>query len=213
MKITAGQRSAGTLDIEDELGMYRLRHRVFAQRLSWDVRSSAAMEYDEYDQLDAAYVIVKGDDDKVIGCWRALPTTGPYMLRDTFAHLLGDEPAPRDERVWELSRFAFESGGAGSAAFSPVVVATMVAAVRYALDRGVSRFVTVTTAAIERMLGRLGVPVRRLGTPTSTGVERMTLALSIDIDEALHALLRARAEAQAIAVAQPLPAEALLQAA
>ena len=207
MNITAGQRSAGTLDVEDELAMYRLRHRVFYERLSWDVRGSDAMEYDEYDQLDAAYVIVKNDEDVVFGCWRMLPTTGPYMLRDVFPQLLGDQPAPQDDTVWELSRFAVESAGGGNPAFSPIVVATMCAAVRYALDRGVNRFVTVTTAAIERMLKRLGVKTRRLCTPMSIGVERMTLAIDIDIDEALHTLLCAHVEAHAAAARQPLPAE------
>jgi acyl homoserine lactone synthase len=192
MKIVIANREDGSLDVEDELEMYRLRYRVFCERLSWSIRSQDAMEFDPYDELDATYVIAKSDDDTVCGCWRALPTTGPYMLKDTFPELLGDEAAPSADNVWELSRFAFDKGSAMGAAVSPLVVTAMAALVGHALDHGVDRFVTVTTVAIERLLNRLGIASRRLAAPQRIGIEGRTVALSIDLSDALLRSLRAQ---------------------
>jgi acyl homoserine lactone synthase len=46
---------------------------------------------------------------------------------------------------------------------------------------GITRYVTVTTLAIERMLRRAGIEVTRLGPPVKIGVER-TIALDITVD-------------------------------
>ncbi len=205
MKILIASREDGSLAAEDELQMYRLRYRVFCERLSWNIHSQNAMEFDAYDNLAATYVIAKGDDNTVCGCWRVLPTTGPYMLKDTFSELLGTEAAPRAHNVWELSRFAFEKGSSQGAAMSPLVVSAMAALVDHALDHGVDRFVTVTTAAMERLLDRLGIATRRLAPPQRIGIEGRTVALSIDLDAGLLRSLRAQCVAGPARMPSTLP--------
>jgi acyl homoserine lactone synthase len=80
--------------------MHRLRHRVFKERLDWDVQISGDMEIDEFDALHPAYLIQRASDNRVQGCVRLLPSTGPTMLRDTFPILLDRAPAPTSATIW-----------------------------------------------------------------------------------------------------------------
>jgi acyl homoserine lactone synthase len=141
------------------------------------------MEHDEFDRADPIYMLAKGDEDEVLGCWRLLPTTGPNMLRDTFPQLLHGQPAPQQSDVWELSRFAVtapkhQSTGFG---FSEIPVKMMQAVVRFAQHNGIKRYVTVTTVAVERLLRHLGVNISRIGAPIKIG-RVSTVACSIEID-------------------------------
>jgi acyl homoserine lactone synthase len=53
--------------------------------------------------------------------------------------------------------------------------------VTFADRMGITRYVTVTTTSIERLLRRTGIEVTRLGPPVKIGVER-TIALDITVD-------------------------------
>lgn len=88
--------------------MHRLRYRMFKERLDWDVQFSGDMEIDEFDALHPAYLIQRASDNRVQGCVRLLPSTGPTMLRDTFPVLLDGAPAPISPAIWESSRFALD---------------------------------------------------------------------------------------------------------
>ena len=75
--------------------MHRLRYRVFKERLGWDVEVSGDMEIDEFDACRPAYLLQTDDEDRIQGCVRLLPTTGPTMLRDTFPLLLDGQRCAR----------------------------------------------------------------------------------------------------------------------
>jgi acyl homoserine lactone synthase len=182
-QIMLAQHGNGSLDQHAAMGMYRLRHEVFHDRLGWEVTTDNGMEHDEFDRADPIYMLAKGDEDEVLGCWRLLPTTGPNMLRDTFPQLLHGQPAPQRSDVWELSRFAVtvpkhQSTGFG---FSEIPVKMMQAVVRFAQHNGIKRYVTVTTVAVERLLRHLGVNISRIGAPIKIG-RVSTVACYIEID-------------------------------
>ena len=96
--------------IDEIADMHRLRHRVFKERLDWDVLASGDMEIDEFDALHPAYLLQRANDGRVQGCVRLLPSTGPTMLRDAFPILLDGTSAPASSSVWESSRFALDIG-------------------------------------------------------------------------------------------------------
>jgi N-acyl-L-homoserine lactone synthetase len=54
------------------------------------------------------YLLQTDDEDRIQGCVRLLPTTGPTMLRDTFPLLLDGQPAPASDTIWESSRFGVD---------------------------------------------------------------------------------------------------------
>ncbi|HYH99608.1 acyl-homoserine-lactone synthase [Hyalangium sp.] len=88
-------------------GMFRLRHKVFHELLGWEVEVREGQERDRFDALETHYIILHAPRQPMaLGCWRLLPTTGPYMLRDVFPQLLHGEAAPCSPQIWEISRFA-----------------------------------------------------------------------------------------------------------
>ena len=169
--------------------MHTLRAKVFQGRLGWEVPVLSGMEIDGYDALEPHYMMMREPGQGILrGCWRLLPTEGPYMLKDSFPQLLHGQAAPCDEHIWELSRFAIETGGSDHFGFSEITMESIAAIIRYGHDHGIERYVTVTTTAIERLLRRAGVVTERLGPPLVIGVET-AVALYVDIEptcEALH---------------------------
>lgn len=184
-EIMVARRGDKGLDQNAVMSMYRLRHAVFHDRLGWEVASDNGMEHDRFDECSPVYVLVKGDDGDIEGCWRLLPTTGPYMLKDVFPELLHGQPAPQQPDVWELSRFAVNTDKAEGAGFglSGTPLRMIQAAVRFAQHNGIQRYVSVTSVAIERMFRKLGVTVTRLGEPIRIG-RVLTVACTLEIDSA-----------------------------
>jgi N-acyl-L-homoserine lactone synthetase len=174
--------------------MHRLRHRVFKQRLDWDVEVSGDMEIDEFDALHPDYLLQRSVDGRIQGCVRFLPSTGPTMLRETFTALLAGNSVPTDPAIWESSRFALDTqadapkGAHGLAQATYELFAGMI---EFGLSRRLTHIVTVTDARMERILRRAGWPLQRIGEPQLFGstravagflevsVERLTLVRSI----------------------------------
>lgn len=168
--------------------MHRLRTRVFKERMGWEVPVLSGMEIDGYDAIDPYYMVIRGDGNRVCGCWRMLPTEGPYMLKDTFPELLHGAPPPEAANVWELSRFAIETDGPQGFGFAGLALDAMREIVRFGDAMGIDRYVTVTTVAIERLLRRTGIAINRYGPALRIGVET-AVALEIDIGEQTHRAL------------------------
>jgi acyl homoserine lactone synthase len=167
--------------------MHTLRAKVFRGRLGWEVPVLSGMEIDGYDALEPMYMLMKEPGGGLRGCWRLLPTEGPYMLKDSFAQLLDGRAAPSGPDIWELSRFALETEGASRFGFAEVTMEAIEAVIRFAHEQGMTRYVTVTTTAIERLLRRAGVVVTRLGDPMEIGIET-AVALFVEIEPTCAAL-------------------------
>lgn len=167
--------------------MHRLRTKVFKDRMGWEIPVMSGMEIDGYDALDPYYMMIhEGEPTKELrGCWRALPTEGPYMLKDTFPELLYGQAAPEDPKIWELSRFAIEADGPQGFGFSGISLDALREIVMFGDRMGITSYVTVTTASIERMMKRAGFAVTRFGPPMRIGVEN-AVALNFDIGQQTH---------------------------
>ena len=152
--------------------MHRLRYRIFKERLGWDVEVSGDMEIDAFDACQPVYLLQNDGDGRIQGCVRLLPTTGPTMLRDTFPALMDGAPAPASQTVWESSRFGLElnTGHAKSAGGVALAIYELFASmIEFGLMRSLSDIVTVTDVRMERILQRVGWPLRRLGQPRAIG--------------------------------------------
>jgi acyl homoserine lactone synthase len=181
--------------------MFRLRYDTFKVRLGWKVKTQGDQEIDEFDDMpEARYIVAKGPSE-IDAHWRLLPTLGPNMLADVFPQLLHGAPAPCSADCWELSRFAIatdrlaasEDAGNPQLGFGELSVALMTQAWHFAKAHGIERFVTVTTAPIERMLKKLGLSVHRLGPPLrikdESGKDVLTVACFIEVDDITRAAL------------------------
>ncbi|RQH09124.1 acyl-homoserine-lactone synthase [Paraburkholderia dinghuensis] len=175
-------------DKNEIYGMYRLRARVFCDRMGWDIPTIDGMEIDGYDALGPHYMLIQDPSRRVLGCWRTMPTDGPNMLRDTFGQLLQGSSAPAGPHIWELSRFAIESNNDQAFGFADLTTQAIRTAIAFADRMGISRYVTVTTTSMERMLRRTGMEVSRIGQPQRIGVEN-AVALDIAMSPQTHAAM------------------------
>lgn len=124
------------------------------------------MEVDEFDILRPVHLLNRSGTGRIQGCVRLLPSTGPTMLSETFPFLLDGQPAPRNDRIWESSRFALDvptvapkaSGGLAAATYEPFA-----GMIEFGLSIELIEIVTVTDARMERILRRAGWPLRRVG--------------------------------------------------
>ena len=186
---------------DDRAEMHRLRYRVFKERLDWGVNIVDGAEADDFDSFDPVYLLLRGQEGRVQGCVRLLPTTGPTMLRDVFPELLAGRPAPADKEVWESSRFALDlppvtagtTGGLATATYE--LFAGMI---EFGLARSLIDIVTVTDVRVERILRRAGWPLRRIAEPSTIGD---TKAVAGYLEISPQALLSVR---QAGGITQPV---------
>lgn len=172
--------------------MHRLRYRVFKERLGWDVQVSGDLEIDQYDALGPSYLICKGQDGRIQGCVRLLPTTGPTMLGETFPALLGGNPMPHDPHIWESSRFCLDLATQSPKAVRGVsqgFCELCSGMIEFGLSRGLTEIVTVTDLRVERLARSAGWPSRRMGEPREIGNTKAT-AISLEISK--NALSRIR---------------------
>ena len=89
--------------------MFRLRARVFAERLRWDVTVVDGQERDRFDALAPVYLIYTDEEGRqVMGSLRLLPTTGPTVLADFFFDTMPDAARLSAPSIWECTRFCVD---------------------------------------------------------------------------------------------------------
>lgn len=151
--------------------MHQLRYRVFKERLDWEVMVSGDLEIDHYDALNPIYFLSL-NENRVAGCARLLPSTGPMMLTHTFPTLLGTASAPSDQSVWESSRFAIDMTLASQnnhLGIHTVTCELIAAGLIWGLDHGWTEVVTVTDIILEKILRRAGCVLKRFSPPQKIG--------------------------------------------
>jgi len=155
--------------------MHRLRCRVFRDRLGWEVDVEDGEERDEFDKLDPVYLMALDDHQELVGSWRLLPTTGPYMLKDTFPQLLEGQPAPTHPRLWECSRFSVDMPSGctdGLAAINAITGELFHGMVEYCLANGIDEIVTVYDLRVARILPRVGCRPSRTTSIQRVGITK-----------------------------------------
>lgn len=173
--------------------MFRMRYRVFNERLRWDVQCEGEFECDEFDDAHTLYLLATDAVGKTQGGWRLRPTTLPYMMADVpaFQPLLHGTPAPRAPRIWEISRFAVdtETSQDNRFGFNTVARDLIRATIQFAVDNQIDQYVMVVSVAVERLLRHAGLTLHRFGAPVKIGCVR-SVACSLNIDaQTRHAIL------------------------
>lgn len=181
MQTTIGKSKELSPALEEALATYR--HKIFIERLGWQLPVEGGKERDQFDHPETLYVMTRLPDDTICGCARLLPTTAPYLLSEVFPHLLAGAPVPHSRDVWELSRFAAATIDPDSSVDAAVNTRCLLAAaVKVASEHGASRLITVSPLGIERLLHRMGVHAHRAGPPMLADGKPI-FACWIEIDE------------------------------
>lgn len=168
--------------------MFKLRARVFGDRLGWQVEVKDGRERDLFDDLNPAYAVGLDDEGNVVSCVRALQTTGPHMLADVFADILDGEPPLRSATLWESTRFCVDTRRLGRGrdrnSVSYATCELMIASLEAAKRAGVSDIVTVIDPVMDRVLKRSGnAPYHYVGKTADMGKVPALAALLDCTDE------------------------------
>jgi acyl homoserine lactone synthase len=165
-------QSYNALDYQELLDdMFRLRARVFRDRLGWDVQVIDGRERDKYDDEGPVYLIYADDEaKKVKGCLRLLPTTGPTLVADIFADTVPDAVYIRAPTVWECTRFCLDGAAWKSGREALFTSAILVAALGdIAIKSGIESIIGNFDSSMLRLYRRLGCEVDVLGSTQRYG--------------------------------------------
>jgi acyl homoserine lactone synthase len=152
--------------------MHELRYRVFHQRLGWEVTTAGNAEFDRFDSLRPIWLLHIGDEGRVDGGVRLLPSTGPTMIEQVFPVLLGGTAMPRDPLVWEASRFAADVGGEGrqqARMVGQITVELFAGLCELGLAMGWKQVIAVTDLRLEKIGVRAGLRFERFSEPRQIG--------------------------------------------
>ena len=188
MKLIQGSSEANFPELFDQ--MYRLRARVFADRLGWNVSVAGGQERDQFDDCNPLYGLALSDDGKIVlGCFRLLQTTGPTMLGSVFKELLPDGLTIRSPVVWESTRFCVDTERAellGDHGLNGLTGKLLAAVYETGMLAGLTHVVTVIDVRMERVMRRAGCPMERLGPPRKIGKVDTVATLVPTTEEAVQ---------------------------
>lgn len=150
--------------------MHQHRAIQFKHRLQWDVDVDAeGCEFDEYDDLNALYVIWETPIGRHGGSMRFLPTTGKTMVRDHFSH--ASDTQISSPFIWECTRFCLAPNASGQ-----VAAALMLAGGELITGFGLTHLLGVFDARMTRIYKMIGASPEILGSDGS-GPSKISVGL------------------------------------
>jgi len=150
--------------------MFRLRARIFRDRLRWDVQVADGKERDKYDNEGPVYIIYTDSEAREVkGSLRLLPTTGPTLLADVFADTLPDAAHLSAPTIWECTRFCLDDkiSDKQQRLFASAVLIAALGDV--AIRAGIESIIGNFDATMLRLYRRIGCEVEILGSTSRYG--------------------------------------------
>lgn len=167
--------------------MFEARKRVFIDLLKWDIPALAGrFELDQFDNIDATYLIVTDGEGEHLASARLLMTTRPALLDSLFPGLVAGE-VPRGDHVLEITRFCL-SPGIGARQRRTARDALLVGLAEFALANGIATYTGVAELPWFRQIQTFGWDCRALGEPVLHRGQAL-VGLRIDIDASTVAKL------------------------
>jgi acyl-homoserine lactone synthase len=145
---------------------FKLRYQVFVKERKWsNLQRDDEREVDQFDTDDAVHLVaLHGDERRVVGGCRLLPTTQPYLLTDVFPQLC-DKPIPRGPAIFEWGRLYVAAAHREGHAMSVTSTHIMAGMVEFCLDHGIDQLAVVSEMYwLPRFLA-LGLRPQPLGLP------------------------------------------------
>lgn len=167
------------LDILNDL--YKVRCKIFVDRLDWDLVRNNGMEIDQYDHAECHHLI-SIENGKVIGGVRLTPSEAPNLVFDHFRDILGlQTEIKRSSKLLESSRFGLlqNTDKASLKGIRQKTLELFEGMIKFGLDYGYENIITVTDIRIEKILKRSGWVL-----------ERLTEVIPIDNTKALIGMLK-----------------------
>lgn len=144
--------------------MFTARKHVFVDLLGWDLPlQEGRLEIDQFDDAEAAYVVLDDVGPAHRGSARLLRTGAPHILSDLFPSLCAG-PVPRGADIREITRFCIEPGLPGKDR-RKVRNELVSALAHHAGSTGIRTYTAVASLAWFRQVSRFGWECSALGEP------------------------------------------------
>jgi acyl homoserine lactone synthase len=185
--------------------MFRLRARVFHDRLKWDVSVDGGLERDKYDEGWPFYILCVDDEtSKLQGSLRLLPTTGPTLLADFFSDTPPDAADLVSPSIWECTRFCIDEDADHFAISGALIAALGEVGLRVGIESIIANF----DASTLRLYRRLGCEVEIVGSteryerPVYLGLFTISQAILDGVNEKLKRHVDSHAKSLATIVSR-----------
>lgn len=135
--------------------MFRARAAVFHHRLNWNVSLRDEWEIDRYDdEEDPVYLVTTSQTGSLTGSLRLLPTMGPTLLGNEFAHFFDEPLSFKSPTTWECTRFCIHP--VSDDLQRQVASELLISLCELALKCGVERIVGLYDEHMPRVYRRIG---------------------------------------------------------
>lgn len=138
--------------------MYALRHKVFREKLNWDVASQEGLEKDDYDENGATYLLYKDEIGEVRACHRLIPMTENTMFDGPFSHTFPEKDLWKKPMYWECSRFAVDpdlKNGRHEKGFRYITSEMFASLMQFGQTHGVECFLTLMFFSMDKLLKKM----------------------------------------------------------
>lgn len=173
-----------TLEAESEwCQAYRLRHRVFAERLKWVPERPGRLETDMYDAWSTSIGVFSADST-LLGLVRMTHAPVPFMLESEFsACLTGMHPIRKELDTAEITRLAVDPTLTDRTVSTRVMQAAIKGAYLWCVENDVRYTYIVVEERLLRGLRLMGWPCQPLGTPIALPpAQAVSVAALIDLE-------------------------------
>jgi len=185
IKFYEGEFLVKTLKEEADLQQaYRLRHRLFAERLKWVPERADRLEVDVYDVWSTS-IGVFADETKLLGLVRMTHAPVPFMLESEFsACLVGSHKVRKETDTAEITRLAVDPAIAGRGLSARVMKTIFKGMYQWCLLHDVRYTYMVVEHRLLWVLQRMGWPCRAIGEPVALPpAEVLSIGGLLDLEE------------------------------
>jgi acyl homoserine lactone synthase len=175
---------------------FKLRKRVFADRLNWKVDVTDQSERDAYDDLNPTYLIWCDETGSTLyGSVRLMPTTGPTLLYDVFRDTFPSACDLVAPTIWEGTRMCVDEEAIArdmprlkpERAFCLLLLALCEVAVQNGIETLISNY----EPHMKRVYERAGAELDELG--RADGYGRFPVCCgAFEVSPRIHAKMRAK---------------------
>ncbi|MDK2742768.1 MAG: GNAT family N-acetyltransferase [Nitrospira sp. BO4] len=180
-----GEFLVKTLETKEDLTQaYRLRHRVFAERLKWVPERADRLEADVYDTWSTSIGIF-ADETRLLGLVRMTHAPVPFMLESEFsACLVGSHRVRKQIDTAEITRLAVDPAIADRGLSARLMKAIFKGMYQWCLLHEVRYTYMVVEHRLLRVVQRMGWPCRAIGEPVALPpAEVFSIGGLLDLDE------------------------------
>ncbi len=179
-----GEFLVKTLETKEDLTQaYRLRHRIFAERLKWVPERTDRLEADEYDTWSTSIGVFA--DARLLGLVRMTHAPVPFMLESEFsACLVGNHHVRKETDTAEITRLAVDPEIADHGLSARLMKMIFKGMYQWCLFHEVRYTYMVVEHRLLRVVQRMGWPCRAIGEPVALPpAEVLSIGGLLDLDE------------------------------